>query len=669
MKLSSLLPDFQDIVDQLTSELQTRSSWKDILTSSTGQTLIEFMAAIGTMQLNELERSIQEIYLNTAVNRSSIYAIANMLGVSPRRAVGAEVLVTLQLPSLLATSIPLPKYTKFTIEGVPFFLTQDLTIPANTLLIKDIKLRQGSVSTTKFTSSGGKWQTFFIGSNFTTDNEYIDMTVGQDPAYWQKTSEPLWIYNSTDKVFRHVTNSDGQVSISLGNGTYGVVPNAGEVITLTSVESLGSGGNKSVSELQVSIVVQPTYNSAPVNLTGITTTPISGGDNEEDLDTVRFTSPRVYASGNRAITRADWKSIGLKFPNVKDLNVWGEFEEGSSLNMMNSVIVSMLTSTGTATQLEKDNFTSYINDYKHLTTRLIHRDAVAVLLSLNLNVYVFLGYSLPSIQSTVLSKIKDYFLFKRGTLGRSVQVSDIVDLVKTVEGVDYVTIGNPIAPSNLIAANSPSGATLSAVAGGFFTAGTYFYKITAFVNGQETYAGPETGLTISGGNGTISVVWPLISGATKYRVYRGINTNAENTYFETTLNNYIDNGTGGSSGTPPATGTLIASTLFYSVTAFDSLGLETDKSNQVSVTVINNGSVALSWSAVTGAVSYRVYRGTSSNSFTIYFDTTSTTFVDIGLAGTVGTPPIINSVPVNLSRHQYVKLQPTPIINTFITSR
>lgn len=98
------------------------------------------------------------------------------------------------------------------------------------------------------------------------------------------------------------------------------------------------------------------------------------------------------------------------------------------------------------------------------------------------------------------------------------------------------------------------------------------------------------------------------------------------------------------SATAATGGTLAAGTYFYVVTAFGGQG-ETTRSNELSMFVQGGaqGSVALAWSAVPGAVAYRVYRGTAAGGEGTYYNTGNVlAFTDTGAAGTAGSPPSIN---------------------------
>jgi hypothetical protein len=90
-----------------------------------------------------------------------------------------------------------------------------------------------------------------------------------------------------------------------------------------------------------------------------------------------------------------------------------------------------------------------------------------------------------------------------------------------------------------------------------------------------------------------------------------------------------------------ATGGTLSGNYWYKIVAVDGQGNTTaagPESAEVSVTGSNNA-VSLNWTAVPGASSYRVYRGTSSGGENLYYAVYTNSLLDIGAAGTSGTPP------------------------------
>lgn len=88
-------------------------------------------------------------------------------------------------------------------------------------------------------------------------------------------------------------------------------------------------------------------------------------------------------------------------------------------------------------------------------------------------------------------------------------------------------------------------------------------------------------------------------------------------------------------------GALAAATYYYKIVAVTAAG-ENLISNEVSqVTTGATSSNTLTWGTVAGAVEYRVYRGTASNTQTGYYSVTTgaLTFLDVGAALTTGAVP------------------------------
>ena len=209
---------------------------------------------------------------------------------------------------------------------------------------------------------------------------------------------------------------------------------------------------------------------------------------------------------------------------------------------------------------------------------------------------------------------------------------------------------------------------------GLFNGTTYYYKVAAAnasgTSGMsnEASATPQspipaapTGLTATAGNASVALTWTASTGATSYNVYRGTTT-------------------GNESPTAIATGLTAASytdatvtngtTYFYKVAAVNATGLS-PLSNEASATpqapittaptnltaTAGNASVALSWTAPTGAASYDVYRGTTASGesttpiatgviTTSYTDTTvtngTTYYYKVAAVDTGGTSPLSN---------------------------
>ena len=148
---------------------------------------------------------------------------------------------------------------------------------------------------------------------------------------------------------------------------------------------------------------------------------------------------------------------------------------------------------------------------------------------------------------------------------------------------------------------------------------------------QQKPSAPVVKIGHSAASGKPMLTWNAVSGATAYKVYRATSKSGTYSLLGTvTATNYTN--TGAKAGT----------TYYYKVKAVNSAG-ESAYSNVVSgratVTTLTmghsstSGKPQLTWKAVSGAASYKVYRATSKNgAYTVINTTKALTYTNVGAA-------------------------------------
>lgn len=127
--------------------------------------------------------------------------------------------------------------------------------------------------------------------------------------------------------------------------------------------------------------------------------------------------------------------------------------------------------------------------------------------------------------------------------------------------------GTVIYVSNLdLQANMAVPSTVARVAsttGGTFTAGTYYWVITATNANGETTKSAEVTSTLTGSTSSVALSWDRTDGATGYKIWRGTTAGGENILVTTigsgTTTTYTDTGTAGTSVSPPTSNTAAMS--------------------------------------------------------------------------------------------------------------
>lgn len=99
--------------------------------------------------------------------------------------------------------------------------------------------------------------------------------------------------------------------------------------------------------------------------------------------------------------------------------------------------------------------------------------------------------------------------------------------------------------------------------GGTFTAGTYYWVVTAVNAKGETIASNEVSATLSA-NGSQVINWAVITGATGYNIYRGTVSGQENVLVGTLNGNtFTDTGAVGTAATPPSVNSAAIGTVYF----------------------------------------------------------------------------------------------------------
>lgn len=116
-------------------------------------------------------------------------------------------------------------------------------------------------------------------------------------------------------------------------------------------------------------------------------------------------------------------------------------------------------------------------------------------------------------------------------------------------------------------------------------------------------------------------------------------------------------------------GTLAAATYYYRITALNAKGESLPGKEQFITTTGATSSVAITWTAVTGATSYRIYRGTTSLGQNVYYTSATNSFTDTGAANTAGIPNtgILEAINKAVSVEVKIKEYYTAIIQSTTT--
>lgn len=429
--------DFDSLVQQLIDRVKLRDAWKDTYRSSTGQMLIELYAYVANLVLYYIERRASEQYISTAKLRSSIINLVKLLNYTPKRKVSAKGKLRFSIDSPIEKRIFIPKYTECqTAAGIKYLTLQDVVLlPGQTFV--DVNAIQGSLVQTSYVSDGSLNLEIKINdTNVENDNVFI-YVAGE---LWEKVESFVFSIN-TSKHYRIIPELDDTLTIRFGDNVFGMAPIVGSEILIQYIRSDGLIGN--VYELgKINTINSAIFDedNNRVNLSVSNIDLFLGGDDEEDTEEIRFEAPRVFKTGDRAVTREDFIALLENYPGVANANVWGEMEENPpNYNMFNRVKLVVLLQDWQLPSISfKQELTSYLYKKSMLTVKyeFVNPEIVNVVPVLRIKAKKDSTLSVVKMKTEETLK-NEFVLGKTTKLGINKRFSDIVLAIEEVDGVAY----------------------------------------------------------------------------------------------------------------------------------------------------------------------------------------------------------------------------------------
>lgn len=326
--------DFDTIKQNLKEFLNSQSEFTDYDFEGSGLSVLLDVLAYNTHYNSYIANMLaNEMFLDSAVKRSSAVSIAKHLGYVPTSVKGASAVinVTVSNPTGLPETLTLPRYTAFsaTINGTAFtFLNTDevtITPVGGVYTFSDLVVTEGEqYEINKVVVNAGPSEKYEIPSE-TVDTTTLLVTVqnsATDLASNTYTlSSDIVGLNSTSKVYFLEENPYGRYQIYFGDGVLGKKLATGNIVKIRYLSSSGSAANSS-NNSTIAFSTSSIGGSSDISI-AVSSNPTSGAE-KETISSIRFNAPRINAAKNRAVTSADYEAlITSSFTGAESVSVWG----------------------------------------------------------------------------------------------------------------------------------------------------------------------------------------------------------------------------------------------------------------------------------------------------------------------------------------------------------
>jgi len=325
--------DFQNIKSNFINYLRSQNTLKDYdYTGSALSVLLDVLAYNTQYNGFYLNMVANEMFLDTALQRSSVASQAKLLDYTPKSVICPSAVISLNVVNVQASSLTLPKYTKFLSENIngvnyTFITTEETTVNTanNSAIFNNITIKQGVPFRYNFTVDSTSNPTYV----FEIPDAQIDTTTIQVSVQQTASNASYQIYSlakdylhltSTSQVYFLQEGTDGYYQIYFGDGVLGNKLSDGNIVNVSYLSSQGTA-SAGANNFQL---IDTIGGLGSAIITPIS--PASQGGDRESISSIKFQAPKAYSAQGRAVTKEDYittiqqNNLGYSFDAV---NVWG----------------------------------------------------------------------------------------------------------------------------------------------------------------------------------------------------------------------------------------------------------------------------------------------------------------------------------------------------------
>jgi hypothetical protein len=446
--------DFNNIKTNLKTFLQSQDVLKDYnYEGSALSTMLDVLAYNTQYNAYYLNMVGNEMFLDSALLRSSVVSHAKLLNYVPKSALAPSSTIDLQVNQVTDASLTLPKFTRFLSEAIDgvnytFVTTTDKTVnvSANTALFNDIEIKQGIPTTVTFTVDSATNPTYTfeipdVNVDTTSLSVSIQISSGNTNSSVYSHAQDFLTLDSSSEVYFLQESLNGTYEIYFGDGILGKKLTDGNVITVSYIVTNGT----SASGANNFVLMDSVGGYANTVLTPITEA--SQGGNKESIESIKYQAPKSYAAQSRAVTKEDYitviqqNNLGYSFDAV---NVWGG-EENDTPVYGQVFICLKPTGSYTLTETQKQRIVEeIIKPISVLTVQptIVDPDYTYVKISANV---VYDQKKTTKTAGQIQSAVRDAIIaFSNQTLNTFNSTFSAPDLISAIQNADASIITNDI---------------------------------------------------------------------------------------------------------------------------------------------------------------------------------------------------------------------------------
>jgi len=450
--------DFDGIKDNLKTFLSQQDEFTDYDFEGSGMNILLDVLAYNTHYLGYNANMLaNEMYLDSADQRSSVVSLAKQVGYTPRSATSSKARINVLMNNATGSTVTMSRGTKFstTVDetNYSFVNNADVSIsPSDGVYqFSDLDIFEGTYLNYKYTANTSDIDQRFIIPNNNVDTTTLTVKVQESSSdsttNTYKLASGVTNLDSTSKVYFLQEVENGRFEVYFGDGVLGEAIADGNIIILDYITC-----NRDEPNGATSFTLSGTIDGfADVTIT--TQGVAAGGDAPETIKSIKYNAPRDYTAQDRAVTADDYKVLVKSlYANAQSVQVYGG--EDAATPDYGKVYISIRAKSGSnLTELTKANLVQSLKSFAvaSVTPVIIDPETTFITLETTFKYDSSLTTKdVSTLETNVIEAITDYNtdtlenftgVFRYSAVGQTIDSADtsILSNITKVKMYKYIT--------------------------------------------------------------------------------------------------------------------------------------------------------------------------------------------------------------------------------------
>jgi len=321
--------DFDGIKDNLKTFLSQQDEFVDYDFQGSGMNILLDVLAYNTHYLGYNANMLaNEMYLDSADQRSSVVSLAKQVGYTPKSAVSSTATIDVVVNNGSGSSITMSRGTKFTttVDGTNYSFVNNADVSISPIdgvyKFSNLDIYEGTYLNYKYTANTTDTDQRFIIPNDNVDTTTLTVKVQESSSDSTTNTYTLatgiTALDSTSKVYFLQEVENGRFEVYFGDGVLGEAIADGNIVILDYITC-----NRDESNGATSFTLSGTVGGFS-NVTITTVGNAANGSGPESIKSIKYNAPRDYTAQDRAVTAEDYKVLVKSlYANAQSVQVYG----------------------------------------------------------------------------------------------------------------------------------------------------------------------------------------------------------------------------------------------------------------------------------------------------------------------------------------------------------